>query len=211
MRTTPFFRSLQVIAAIAFIFFGGCLGKSQSTRFYALTPMPESQEMSKGENPARNAAVGIGPIKLADYLDQSNLVTRKGDNRLVQAEYDQWAGSLKDNVTNVLAENIGLLLPTERIYIYPWRQSVTVDYQVLLNVVRLDGDLGEDAWLVVRWSLLGGQDNKLLATSRSSIREPVSGPEYVALVAAQSRAVAKLSQEIVAAIHAASQGRQAKN
>jgi uncharacterized lipoprotein YmbA len=211
MRTTPFFRSLQVIAAIAFIFLGGCLGKSQSTRFYALTPLPEGQEISKDENPARNAAVGIGPIKLADYLNQSNLVTRKGGNRLVQAEYDQWAGSLKDNVTNVLAENIGLLLPTERIYIYPWRQSVTVDYQVLLDVVRFDGDLEEDAWLVARWSLLGGQDNKLLATNRSSIREPVKGSDYAALVAAQSRVVAKLSQEIVAAIHAARQGRQAIN
>jgi uncharacterized lipoprotein YmbA len=206
-RTTLFFRCLPVIAASAFIFLGSCLGKSQSTRFYALTPLPEGQEVSKGENPARNAAVGIGPIKLADYLDQSNLVTRKGDNRLVQAEYDQWAGSLKDNVTNVLAENIGLLLPTERIYIYPWRRSVTIDYQIVLDVVRCDGQLGEEALLVARWSLLRGQESKLLATSRSSIREPLNGSDYAALVTAQSRAVGKLSQEIVEAIQAASQGK----
>jgi ABC-type uncharacterized transport system auxiliary subunit len=39
--------------------------------------------------------------------------------------------------------------------------------------------------------------------NRFSIREPVTGADYAALVAAQSRAVAKLSQEIVAAIQRA--------
>jgi hypothetical protein len=41
---------------------------------------------------------------------------------------------------------------------------------------------------------------KLLKMSRSSIREPVTGMDYGALVAAQSRAIAKLSTEIVEAI-----------
>ena len=85
-----------------------------------------------------------------------------------------------------------------------------IDYQVMLDVIRCDGRLGKDARLVARWSLLGGQEKKLLAVSRSSIREPVSGSDYAALVAAQSRALAKLSQEIVAAIHAASQKQPGK-
>ncbi|MFY9708429.1 MAG: PqiC family protein, partial [Desulfobacterales bacterium] len=151
-----------------------------------------------------------GPIKLADYLDQSKLVTHDGDNRIVKAEFDLWAGALKDNLTNVLAENIGLLVPTERIYIYPWRLSEPMDYQVILDVVRFDGDLGKDAWLVARWSIVGGKDKELLAVSRSSIREPVTGSGYDALVMAQSRALAKLSHEIVEAIHAASRKQPGK-
>jgi hypothetical protein len=172
--------------------------------------MPEDQAMSKSENPAQNAAVGIGPIKLADYLDQSKLVTRTSDNRMIVAEYDQWAGSLQSNLTHVLAENIGFLLPTEHIYFYPWRTSVPIDYQVMLDVIRCDGRLGEDARLVARWIVYGGPEKKPLAVSRSSIREPVSGSDYAALVAAQSRALTKLSQEIVAAIHAASQKQPGK-
>ena len=202
------FYSRWLLLTLAFLFFtlSGCLGKSQSPQFYALTPMSEDKAMSNSDSQARNAAIGIGPAKLADYLDQSKLVTRTGDNQLVKAEFDLWAGSFKDNLTNVLAENIGFLVPTERIYIYPWRRSVPVDYQIVLDVIRCDGELGEGALLVVRWSLLGGQDSKLLTVSRSSIREPVTGPEYAALVAAQSRALATLCQGIVAAIQAASQG-----
>ena len=210
MRGTLFFRCLPVIATVALVFLGGCLGKSQSSRFYTLTPMPEDQAMSKSENPAQNAAVGIGPIKLANYLDQSKLVTRTSDNRMIVAEYDQWAGSLKSNLTHVLAENIGFLLPTDRIYFYPWRTSVPIDYQVVLDVIRCDGRLGEDARLVVRWSVYGGPEKTPLAVNRSSIREPVRGSDYAALVAAQSRALTKLSQEIVAAIHAASRKQPGK-
>jgi uncharacterized protein len=201
MRVTPFFRGLPVILAIAAIFLGGC--RSQSPRFYALSSIPADQVTSKRQSPAQNAVIGIGPVKLADYLDQSMLVSRTSDNQAVKAEFDRWVGSLKDNFINVLADNISFLLPTERIYLYPWRTSVPIDYQVVLDVIRCDGRLGDAAWLEARWSLLGGPEKVLLKTNRSSIREPVTGADYAAVVAAQSRAVAKLSQEIVEAIQGA--------
>jgi uncharacterized lipoprotein YmbA len=201
MRLVTFYRGLPVILAIAVIFLSGC--RSQSPRFYTLTPIQEDQVISKRKSPARNAAIGIGPVKLADYLDQSMLVTRTGGNQAVKAEFDRWAGSLKDNFINVLADNLGVLLPTERIYLFPWRVSVPIDYQVVVDIVRCDGRLGDAAWLETRWSILGGPEKKLLKSNRSSISEPVSGSGYAALVAAQSRAVARLSQEIAEAIQGA--------
>ena len=201
MRVAPFSRGLPVILAIAAIFLGGC--RSQSPRFYTLSPIQEDQVIPKRKSPVQNAVIGIGPVKLADYLDQSMLITRTSDNQAVKAEFDRWVGSLKDDFINVLADNLGSLLSTERIYIYPWRMSVPIDYQVVLDIVRCDGRLGEAAWLEVRWSTLGGPEKKLLKTNRSSIREPVSGTDYAALVAAQSRALGKLSQEIAEAIQGA--------
>jgi uncharacterized lipoprotein YmbA len=202
MRVTPFSRGLPVILAIVAIFLGGCT-RSQTPRFYALSPIPEDLVISKRNSPAQNAVIGIGPVKLADYLDQSELVTRTGDNQAVKAEYDRWVGSFKDDLVNVLADNIGFLLPTERIYLYPWRPSVPIDYQVVVDVIRCDGRLGDAAWLVARWSVFGGPEKKLLKTNRSSIREPVTGADYAAVVAAQSRALARLSQEITEAIQGA--------
>lgn len=203
MRVTPFSYSLPVILALVAIFFGGCLGRSQSPRFYALSPIQEDQVVSKGHSPAQNAVIGIGPVKLADYLEQSRLVTRTSDHQLVQAEYDRWVGSFNDNLSNVLAENIGFLLSTDRIYRHPWRASVPIDYQVVVDVVRCDGQLGDAAWLVARWSVFGGPEKKLLKTKRSSLREPVTDASYAALVAAQSQALATLSQEIAQAIQGA--------
>jgi uncharacterized protein len=198
MRVAPLSRAVAVILAMAAIFLGGC--RSQSPRFYTLSPIQEDQVTSKRKSPVQNAVIGIGPVKLADYLDQSMLVTRTSDNQAVKAEFDRWVGSFRDNFINVLADNIGFLLSTERIYLYPWRVSVPIDYQVLLDIVRCDGRLGDVVWLEARWSILGGPEKKLLKTHRSSRREPVSGADYTALVAAQSRALAKLSQEIAEAI-----------
>ena len=198
MRVAPFSRALAAILAIAAIFLGGC--RSQSPRFYTLSPIQEDQVISKRKSPAQNAVIGIGPVKLADYLDQSMLVTRTSDNQVVKAGFDRWVGSLKDNFINVLADNIGFLLSTEQIHLYPWRLSVPIDYQIVLDIVRCDGRLGDAAWLEVRWSIFEGLGKKLLKASRSNIREPMTGAEYGDLVAAQSRALAKLSQEIAAAI-----------
>ena len=203
MRATPFSRGLPVILAIVAIFLGGCLGRSQTPRFYALSAMQEDQAISKRKTPAHHAVIGIGPVKVADYLDESQIVTRTSDNQLAKAEFHRWAGSLDDNLTNVLADNIGFLLPTDRIHRYPWRTSVPIDYQVVVDVVRCDGRLGEAAWLIARWSVLRGPEKKLLKMNRSSIREPVSGADYAALVAAQSRALARLSQDIAQAIQGA--------
>ena len=201
MRVRRFSRGLPVILAIAAIFLGGC--RSQSPLFYTLNPIQEDQMISRSKSPTQSAIIGIGPVKLADYLDQSLIVTRTSDNQVVKAEFDRWVGSLKDNFVNVLADNLGYLLATERIYLYPWRMSVPIDYQVVLDIVRFDGRLGDAASLEVRWSVFQGPEKKLLKTNRSIIREPVEGAGYAALVAAQSRALAKLSQEIAETIQGA--------
>jgi uncharacterized lipoprotein YmbA len=168
-----------------------------------LSSIPEGQDLSSRGSPAKDAVIGIGPVKLADYLDQSQIVMRTSDNQVAKAEFHRWVGSLKDNFINVLADDIGSLLSTERIYLFPWHQSVLIDYQVTVDVVRCDGRLGEAAWLETRWSIFKGPEKKLLKTSRSNIREPVTGADYGDLVAAQSRALAKLSQEIATAIQQA--------
>jgi hypothetical protein len=198
MKVKLFSRHTLVILVIVVIFLGGCR-RSQTPRFYALSSM-QDQATSKRYSPVQNAIIGIGPVKLADYLDQPRLVNRTGDNQLIVAEYDRWVGSFKDNFVNVLADNIGFLLPTERIHFYPWRKSMPIDFQIIVDIVRCDGQLGDVVWLEARWSILTGQEKKLLKMNRSSIREPVGGVDYSALVAAQSRAIAKLSQEIVEAI-----------
>jgi uncharacterized lipoprotein YmbA len=196
------FRGLPIILPIAAILVGGC-HRSPSPRFYALSSIPEGQVISKRPSPAQNAVIGIGPIKLADYLDQSKIVTQTSGNQLVKAEYDRWVGSLNDNLTNVLADNIGFLLPTDRIYRYPWRTSVPIDYQVVVDVIRCDGRLGDAAWLEARWRILEGPEKKLLKMKRFSKREPVMGADYASLVAAQSRALVMLSQEITEAVRGA--------
>ncbi|MCL6621202.1 MAG: PqiC family protein [Syntrophobacterales bacterium] len=182
----------------------GCLGRSETPRFYSLSPTLEVQESSRGNNPGPGPAVGLGPVRAADYLDDARMITRTGEHQVVKAEQHRWAGSLKNNIVHVLAENLGTQLNTDRIFLFPWRASVPLDYQVVVEILRLDGRLGESAILVARWSVLAGPEKRLLRAQRSSITEPVTGGDYAALAAAQSRALAGLSREIAQAIQGTS-------
>jgi uncharacterized lipoprotein YmbA len=113
----------------------------------------------------------------------------------------EWAEPLRDSFTRVLAENLSLLLATERVAIFPW-QGGNPEYQVVVNVIQFLGQPGGDVALVALWSLLGKQGQEVLVSKKSSFREPTGGQDYEALATAMSRTVAALSRAIAAAISA---------
>ena len=143
IMSTIFSRGLRVVLPLAAILLGGCV-RSPEPKFYTLTPV-QDQFIGRRSNPAQNAVIGIGPVKLADYLDKSQIVTRTSDEQLVKSEFNRWVGSFKDNFINVLADNLGFLLSDQQIYLYPFRPSVPIDYQITLDVIRCDGRLGDAA------------------------------------------------------------------
>lgn len=188
---------LSLLPAILLLLPAAC-GRSLPTRFYLLTP--------QAANPSRTApvglTVGVGPVELPDYLDRPHILTRAGEHEIRFAEFDQWGGSLKSNITYVVAENLGKRLNLDAVYTYPWRTAVRVGFQVGISVVRLDARPGGNATLEARWSLLNEDGRRVLLTRRSAFQTPVEAAEYAAIVDAQSRLFAALSDEIAETIRA---------
>jgi hypothetical protein len=197
MLNSPFYRLVFMALAISLVTMGGCTATTTPSRFYGLNPLPVTE---KAEAPGHGVAIGVGPIKLPEHLDRPQIVTRTSSNQLKLAEFNRWAGSLQDDFSRILAENLSILLSTDRVSLYPWRRSVPIDYQVVVDVTRFDGVLGGDAWLIARWSVFGGRDKKVLSMKRSRISEPSRAQGYEAIVAAQSQALGQLSREIADAI-----------
>jgi uncharacterized lipoprotein YmbA len=94
----------------------GC-GTTDPARFYTLSPLaiPGTEAEAAGQG----VAIGVGPIKLPEHLDRPQIVTRTSRNELKLAEFDRWAGSLADDFSRVLAENLSILLSTDRVSVYP--------------------------------------------------------------------------------------------
>ena len=197
-------RLIYLSLAACLLISGGC-ASTKPARFYTLSSLAISGTENRTEPVGEGIAIGVGPIKIPEHLDRPQIVTRTSRNELQLAEFDRWAGSLADDFSRVLAENLSILLSTDRVSMYPWRRSVPIEYQVVVDVSRFDGTLGENAWLSARWSLLDGENKKVLAMHKSFLNEPSGAPSYKAMVAAQSRALAKLSREIADAIKEISQ------
>jgi uncharacterized lipoprotein YmbA len=199
------FRLVFVVLGMALLISGGC-ASSKPSRFYTLSALATSETGSEAGTGGSGLAIGIGPITLPEHLDREQIVTRTSSNELRLGEFDRWAGALKDGFSRVLAENLSILLSTDRVFLYPWRRSVPIDYQVVVDVSRFDGELGGNTLLTARWTLFAGRDKQVLSMGTSRIREPSGAQGYAALVAAQSRALGRLSREISQAITTISQG-----
>lgn len=181
---------------------GGCAGTTAPSRFYVLSSLPSSGKEVQVVADESCITIGIGPVEVAQYLDRPQIVTRISPNELKLAEFDKWAEPLKDNFSRVLAENLSNLLCAKAIAVFPWRGSTPIDYQVEVEVLRLDGVLGNSATLVARWRIFRGERTEMLLSRKSSFSEPVKSQDYEAFVSAQSRTIAALSREIAAEIKA---------
>ena len=199
MLNSLFSRLAFLILGICLLVSGGC-ANTKPSRFYTMSPLAISEAETKPEAAGHGVAIGVGPIKLPEHLDRPEIMTRTSSNVLELAEFNRWAGSLKDDFSRVLAENLSILLSTDRVSLYPWRKSVPIEYQVVVDVTRFEGTLGGNALLIARWTVFKECDKKVLFMQRSRFSEPSGAQGYEKMVAAQSRALAHLSREIAKAI-----------
>ena len=142
----------------------------------------------------------VGPIRMPMYLDRIDIVIRDSQNQVRLANLAQWAGPLQENFTRVLAENLSVLLATDKVSIFPSTRAMRFDYNVMVSVTRFDGMPGKKTILRARWSILNEKRKKMLFEKSSRIEEPTTDASMEGLVAAESRAVAALSHEIAEAI-----------
>jgi uncharacterized lipoprotein YmbA len=119
--------------------------------------------------------------------------------KLDLGEFDQWAASLQDGVVRVLAENLSLLIPTDRVVLHPWPRQTAVDYQVTVEVTQFDKTMGGEVVLAARWSLAAADGPELLMR-KARYSAPAGGQDYEATVTAMSRTLEALSRDIAAAL-----------
>lgn len=194
-----------ILAALCLSVFilGGCAGTSAPSKFYLLSPAPVKGAQQKIEG-VNAVAIGIGPIKFPEYLDRPQIVTRTGQNELKLSEFNRWAESLKDSFARVLTENLSTLLLTDRVFILPWRTSIPLDYQIILDVARFDSEEDGTSILNVRWVMFSEKDKKAATLRASVFQESANGDSFDARVAAMSKTLTDLSREIADAIKEAS-------
>lgn len=187
------------LCAIILVGLTGC-ASSRDTRFYVLTALPAVETPGRA-SPALSPAIGLRPVGLPQYLDRPQIVTRAGENMLQLAEFDQWGSPLQDNLTRVLAANLSILVPADRVAVFPWMKESPIEYEVTVEVAQLEGTLGGSCLLVADWAISGRGGKESLATGKSRHTEP-AGDSYATLVAAHSRLVAALGRDIATAFNA---------
>jgi len=180
----------------------GCFGgQSPPTNFYMLSPLSPAQT---GTSPAAAEArirIGLEKVVVPEYLNRNEIVLNLDDTVYQLAEFNQWAEPMGTNLTRVIAENLSNLLRDDSIdLILASESSIPLDYRLEIDVIRLDGNLGDKVTLIAQWALLETEEGDLKTMRRSEYQEPAADPTVKALVLANSRTVEKLSRDMAAAI-----------
>ena len=173
---------------------------SKPSKFYILTASAAPGHSEQALTAASGVSIGVGPVRIPDYLDRVQIVTRSTANALQLAEYDRWAEPLDRSLPRLLAENLSALLPADSVVAFPWPGPAHVDFQVVVEVLQFDGTLGQKVWLEARWTILGEGGKQVRASGHANLREPVGGASHEALVSGWSQALGGLSREIAASL-----------
>lgn len=147
---------------------------------------------------ADGPAVLLGPLQLADYLQRESLMQRHSAQRLDISSTGRWAGSLQDDIGQLLLATLAGDLHSSRLALYPDRIGFPAQAQIILHISRLDSGPEQPAVLEARWRLLDSQgeqrDSDLLRLQQNH------DGSLDGQVAAQSQLLTQLGQRLAQAV-----------
>ena len=189
MKNFSFARGVLLLAAVVC-----CSGCGSTQKYYRLS--------ADGAAPTGTAglSVGVGPVTLPGYLDRAELVFQSSTNEYQVPTTAHWTGSLKDNISSVLATDLGGRLRSGNVVSFPWNQKLKLRYQVAVDVEKFQAVSGQGAVLTVSWRILDGSGDQLLSRHNASFEEKIEGNGYDPVVTAESRLLGRLADAVAASL-----------
>jgi len=169
------------------------------TQFYVLEPLSEPPPSST-TTAEKKRQIGVGPVSIPTLLERKQIVTRLPDNSVKIAEFHQWASPLKDNVAQVLTHNLATLQTGDLIRAYPWSAYGTIDYRIIIDIIRFDTRPEQSVDFEANWAIMNEKNHTLLSHGRSKIEHPLNDPSYPAAVKALNKVLSEFSQELSQAL-----------
>lgn len=181
------------IVCLAAALLAGC-SRSPRVSFYTLNAAAAPEE-----NTQALEAVVIGQITLPELLNRPQFVVSIDANRVDILEMERWAAPLKSEIPRIVAENLTALLKPTRVSAYPQNSGFDASYRIQIDILRLEMTEGKGVALDALWSIRRTEGG-IVKSGRTVVGEPVTASGYESLVAAQSRALAVVSQDLAQAL-----------
>ena len=192
----------SLIAAVAAIALSGCLGLKParpSSRYFVLTSMPAAAPPTASTN-TPDKSIGVGLVKLPDYLFKDTMAVRKGANEVRYLLTTLWAERLGNGFQRVLAADLATAVPCQ-VRFSAWR-SQDVAASVYVAIDQFDVDEKGRGVLVAWWRVLSPNGEKVLRSGEfRATRDGPSAPvDPDGAVATLSGLVSDLAGEIAQAL-----------
>jgi uncharacterized protein len=189
------------IGCMAMTVFLAACGSAPRDRFYTLAPAALNVPAATASAPARYG-VAIGPVRVPEALDRTQMVVREGPNRVEILDQHRWAGSLRSEIARALAAGVGAQLPEAQVSMHDGQAGRNAAYRVAVDIERFDAAVNDSVAVQALWTIRqeGGRE---LGSGRFAATEPTGPGGYDAVAAAYAKALAGMSEQVARALRPA--------
>lgn len=190
----------RLIATTCLVLLIGACGSSPPVHYYSL----QALETDYSRDAEGSPGVGIGPLRLPDYLARTRIVTRRGESEVIVDDFNRWAEPVEDAIHRIIATNVDSLLDDVVVVGFPYNHYADMDGQVIGRIDRFDTDENGRVVLLAQWGILT-PDSDIIVAPRRSRYEAHAGivGDYSAIAAAMSEVIAEFSRDIAREFEAA--------
>jgi len=171
-------------------------GSSPPVRYFSLS----SSVAAVGQDPEDALALGFGPIRMPDYLNRSQLVTRGSGQEMEVDEFSRWAEPLSPAFHRIVSTDVDNAVDGLVVVAFPWESAVRagVDYRLLGDVIRFDADRSGRVVLDVQWGVTEVASGDLVVRPHRSRYEARTGSpnDPAAVASAMNEALSEFSRDI---------------
>ena len=198
-KSMSFLRSIAVTVVLCAAL-TACSTASPKVAYYSLF---DADLIANPVHGHETLVIIVGPVTIPDVLNKSRIATGGTDGRYGLSEYHRWTGDVDRDFARALTEKLANGLGTEQVYVFPEAPSAQPNFRVLIDILAMDGDLGKEARLVVRWTLVNPKGEAQSISRRSEFKEQPADGGYDAWVASQRHNINRLGDAIITLIRAA--------
>ncbi len=200
MKTT--FSPLSFLIAAAGLLLCGCLDlkpAGHTARYFVLSPVTNTPPAGATPMP-----IGVGFVKVPDYLFKDTIAVRKSNTEVEYLLTDLWAEHVNIGFQRVLAADLTSMVPASLIRLSEWRPQDIVA-GIYVTVEQFDVDQQGKGVLIAWWRVVSPTGDKVLKSAqfRGSVVGPSPSADPQAATATLSALVGKLSAEIAQAVREA--------
>lgn len=185
--------SVLILAGLCF----ACSSARQQKQFYTLYSHTDS---AATQAIALDGGLGIGPIELPESFGGEGIVSLGQDQQIIKSHRHLWAGDFKKAISRTIAVNLSQQLAYDNVWPYPWGARHRPQKQISLLVEQLQGKLGEEVTMVVKWTLFENSGRDFVGVGREQFTVPTADASYGSYVAAINELVNQCSLAIENAV-----------
>ncbi len=189
------------VALSAMLLLAAC-SSSPPVRYFTLSTIDADFQ----PDPDDAVILGLGPIRMPDYLNRSQIVTRGANSEMQVDEFSRWSEPLSTSLLRVVATDVDNLLNGVVVVMFPYEPFVRdqVSYRLVGDINRFDADASGQIVLEVQWGVADADGaiavpvrrNRYTAQATAGGEAATGDPGAVA--AAMNDALAQFSRDIAA-------------